>query len=212
LNDRPFDIIANAPAGTPKAQIRLMMQALIEDRFKLHFHRETESRTVNVLTVRKGGHLLKESVPGFTSSGPLSEANYAKLGNGSTFREKAGSISSVQNGKYGRFKLLMTNMVSHCEFEGMSMPQFAEYLGQLLPALPIVDGTGLTGSYQITIDTDATDMLPPAARAQLPADREPSTVAPISEQLKNMGLELVRRRMDTEKFVVDSIERMPTAN
>lgn len=212
LDDVPFDIIANAPVGTPKAQIRLMMQALLQDRFKMKFHRETENRTVNLLTVRKEGHRLKETVAGTTSGGALPEENGAKMGKGTTLVEKVATMSSVSTGKFGRFRTVMSSGVARNEFEGIAMPQFAEYLLQLLPDLPIVDGTGLKGSYQITIESDTADALPPAVRAQLPADREPSGVLSIPEQLKKMGLELVRQRIDTEKFVIDSIDRTPTVN
>jgi uncharacterized protein (TIGR03435 family) len=53
-NDR-FDIDAKSPGGAPETALRLMLQTLLADRFKLAFHRETREIPVYALTVGKAG-------------------------------------------------------------------------------------------------------------------------------------------------------------
>jgi uncharacterized protein (TIGR03435 family) len=48
-----FDIIAKAPPNTSVASLRLMVQSLLAERFKLAFHTEAKSRSVFVLCGRK---------------------------------------------------------------------------------------------------------------------------------------------------------------
>jgi uncharacterized protein (TIGR03435 family) len=74
LNDdsESFDIDAKAPLDTPKGQIPLMLQTLLEERFKLTAHRENEIMPVFDLVVDKNGPTLKPASPGGrrgTSSG-----------------------------------------------------------------------------------------------------------------------------------------------
>jgi uncharacterized protein (TIGR03435 family) len=55
LRSEHFDIAAKASGPTTDAQLRRMMQALLADRFKLAFHRETKQLSVYNLTEAKGG-------------------------------------------------------------------------------------------------------------------------------------------------------------
>ncbi len=61
-----FDIVGEIPGETqpPRAQLLLMFQALLADRFKLKFHREQKEMTVYNLVVGKNGLKIKESAEG----------------------------------------------------------------------------------------------------------------------------------------------------
>ncbi len=59
-----FDIEAKMPPGATKALQRLMLRALLEDRFKLAFHRETKVLPVYELLVAKGGPKVDPAKPG----------------------------------------------------------------------------------------------------------------------------------------------------
>jgi uncharacterized protein (TIGR03435 family) len=50
-----FDIAAKAPNGTPPDKVKLMMQQLLAERFKLVLHKETRPMAGFALTVGKGG-------------------------------------------------------------------------------------------------------------------------------------------------------------
>jgi uncharacterized protein (TIGR03435 family) len=61
LNSDRFDIVAKAAGPAPENQLRLMMQTLLTERFKLSFHRQTKELSAYALTVGKNGHKLKPS-------------------------------------------------------------------------------------------------------------------------------------------------------
>jgi uncharacterized protein (TIGR03435 family) len=61
-----YDIAAKAPAGATKNDIRLMVQALLAERFKLAIHRETRMLPVYELVTAKNGPKLQTAIPGET--------------------------------------------------------------------------------------------------------------------------------------------------
>ncbi len=56
-----FDIAAKAPQNTPPATVKLMLQDLLADRFKLVLHNDSRPIAGYVLTVGKDKHKLKEA-------------------------------------------------------------------------------------------------------------------------------------------------------
>jgi len=60
LADR-YDIVAKASDPVPAAQVQLMLRSLLEDRFKLKFHRATREISAYILTVANGGPHFKAS-------------------------------------------------------------------------------------------------------------------------------------------------------
>jgi uncharacterized protein (TIGR03435 family) len=56
-----FDVIAKAPANTPPEAVKLMLQALLADRFKLVVHKDTKPIQGFVLTAGKGKPKLREA-------------------------------------------------------------------------------------------------------------------------------------------------------
>ena len=60
-----YDIVAKAGRATSKEQLRLMLQALLKDRFKMSLHLQTKTAPVYKLVVAKNGPKLEESeIPG----------------------------------------------------------------------------------------------------------------------------------------------------
>ena len=72
IDSAGFDVEAKSTDGANRDRLLLMLRALLADRFKLRFHRETKEFTVLALVVAKGGpkfHELKagaDSVPNKT--------------------------------------------------------------------------------------------------------------------------------------------------
>jgi uncharacterized protein (TIGR03435 family) len=56
-----FDIVAKAPGQASEDQLKVMMQALLVDRFKLMLHRESKTMTAYTLAVAKSGPKLPAS-------------------------------------------------------------------------------------------------------------------------------------------------------
>ena len=62
-----YDVVAKAAGAVPEDQLRLMMQTLLADRFKLTVHRESKEMRAFVASVAKTGLKMKES----TSEGDM---------------------------------------------------------------------------------------------------------------------------------------------
>jgi uncharacterized protein (TIGR03435 family) len=61
LQSQHYDIIAKADGPATEDEMKLMLRALLADRFKLSFHREGKELRSYVMTVAKSGHKLHES-------------------------------------------------------------------------------------------------------------------------------------------------------
>ena len=59
-----YDILAKTDTGGTDQQMRLMMQALLEDRFKLKMHAESKELRVYTLIVSKAGPKMHPATPG----------------------------------------------------------------------------------------------------------------------------------------------------
>ncbi len=72
LTGEHFDVDATFPADTPQPQIRVMLQTLLAERFKLTLHRETRQLPMYALVVAKGGLKIhpSEGGDGKTSARP----------------------------------------------------------------------------------------------------------------------------------------------
>jgi uncharacterized protein (TIGR03435 family) len=201
-----FDILATAPADVPKEQIPLMFQGLLAERFKLRFHRESRMMPVYALLVAEGGPKLKEAVPDDGTDGP------AKMSDG--------GISGTVRGPYGKIKMTSSNAGLHNEFLSVTPNGLAEYLSGGILDLPVIDKTGLSGSYAVTLDIPMSEMR--VARGAISGEQadsgQPAALASeptgfsIGSSLKRQGLKLVRQRAPVEKFVIDHVERTPIEN
>jgi len=74
-----YDIVAKADQPVPKAQLRLMLQSLLTDRFKLAFHWETKTGPVYRLVVATGG-------PKFDAGDPAGSYSVSFTPDGYIFR------------------------------------------------------------------------------------------------------------------------------
>jgi len=94
--------------------------------------------------------------------------------------------------------------------EHMTMPQFAEILSRRLGP-PVLDRTGLAGAYRVTLEWAADSK---AAKPAKPGKAEPDTDRPsiFTALHDQMGLRLQALKVPVEIFVIDQIEKTPTAN
>lgn len=61
LDSERYDIVAKPGGRVPEAQLKLMLQALLADRFQLTLHRETKDMQSYALVVAKNGPKFSES-------------------------------------------------------------------------------------------------------------------------------------------------------
>lgn len=171
-----FEIIAKVPETATKEQVPLMLQNLLEDRFKLKVHRESRPTQIYSLEVSRNGDKLTPSV----SDGRRPPGCARSIGAGETYSAAADCYS-------------------------ISMAQLAQQLAALAPAYfregPVVDHTGLTGSYDLRLEWRRVDELQNGAQGDT-----------IFDAVKKLGLELQKKRENAEMLIVDHCERMPTEN
>jgi uncharacterized protein (TIGR03435 family) len=159
-----FDIVARFPPHSTGDQVPLMLQALLEDRFKLALHRETKELPTYALVLAKNGPKFK------------------------TTESEGLTINSNR---------------THWHVEAKaSMQRLAEILSEEV-GRPVLDQTGLSGSYEMTLDW-APDDAP--ANDATPG---PSIFTALQEQL---GLRLDSAKGPVEMLVIDRAERIPTEN
>jgi uncharacterized protein (TIGR03435 family) len=128
-------------------------------------------------------------------------------------------ISSVSAGPYGKTRLTLTAAGLHNEFFSVTLKGLADYLGDGLAGLPVIDRTGLPGSYAITVDISMREMraadpvlasrTPEPAQTAAAPDPGDSQIRP---SLQKQGLKLVKDRAPIDFLIIDHIERTPTEN
>jgi uncharacterized protein (TIGR03435 family) len=172
------------PAEQP-AMLRAMLQSLLEDRCKIVVHRDVKEVPVNYLVVGKNGPKFKETDPAEQPPAGV------KLPWG-------GTLVPAPDGM---------------KLYGATMQWLATLLSQVGRAeRPILDKTGLTGKYDLTLKppqgTGGPPSAPPQPGVSSAPDPGPSISTAIADQL---GLDLKPAKAQVESLVIDHLEK-PTAN
>jgi uncharacterized protein (TIGR03435 family) len=253
-----WDILAKLPEGGSQEQVPEMLKALLVDRFKLVAHRDNKELPVYALVVGKGGLKMKPAVPdpagapdppaggpviggfGFfpPPGGPPSGAGGRGPGGDGPGRGPGGGGSmSFASPQYGTIKISGSPQEGriHLEVSKVSMLGFADLLTGMTDR-PVVDMTGLSGDYQVSLDASPEELIGGMARAQgLPFGQggpggfdgggrggavrvqtdggasDPSG-AEVSASVEKLGLRLEPRKSPVETIVVDRLEKAPTDN
>jgi uncharacterized protein (TIGR03435 family) len=160
LENDKFDLEARAATPADKDQLRLMLQTMLAERFKLAVRHETKEMPVYALTVGKNGPKLHDVKP--------DDAGFVKV---------PASEGSTGNGLVTRG----------------SMQDFAFLLsGSSSIDRPLLDKTGLKGSYTLLVHWNADEDFMTAVQDQL-------------------GLKFESQRAPVDTIVIDHIEK-PDAN
>jgi uncharacterized protein (TIGR03435 family) len=213
-----FDVLARIPEGVSKDLVPEMMQALLADRFKLTIHRETKDHTGYALLVGKGGSKLKESVP--DEPAPAKDARPApgttvvETDNGPVnVKADAKGTTIVGGGPAGTQRFSSSPEGIHLEYSRMTMPLLTDLLTSLAGGMPVVDKTGLKGTFQVVLDIPMAAMNPAGAGAAAGEASEPeSRTAAMFQVVQKMGLKLEQRKIPLETIIVDHVEKTPTEN
>ena len=247
MTSEAFEIHAKLPEGASKDQVPEMMQSLLAERFKFVAHRENNEQPIYALIVSKDGLKMKEAVEEVAAS--AENPAEASPGQGNAAKGEVLSLKTVEgpvsikqegrgmvlnSGKTGQLRMNMgTNGAMSLEATKLAMPDFAELLTQFLDR-PVVDMTGLKGSYQVALEIPMADLL---RMAQQIAPRLGVSLPPglggagsivgatpgseglgasdpagggIFQAVEKLGLKLDSRKAPVETLIVDSIERTPT--
>ena len=202
-----FDISARAPADTSIDQMRLMMRALLADRFHLVVHTQTADAPVFALVLVKPGITgpnLQPHPPSDVCAAPVSDQSSAPAPHSAAAPTAVGNLPSVcgviahvpssaagqhYGGRATSLALLAT-----------SVPTMT---GLAATPRPVVDQTGLSGLYDFTLnwmhDPSGDDVI---------ADNTASFREALKAQL---GLELKPSHAPISFLIVDHVER-PSEN
>jgi uncharacterized protein (TIGR03435 family) len=220
-----FDISAKLPQGTSQDQVPAMLQALLEDRFKLAYHRETKEEPGLGLVVMKGGARLTEAAPGAETALPAVGPDGKPLAigagswNGISFTgaripnpDGRGGITLMTTPAMGVVRDGSGGEIRHVEASGISAQGLADLMtmigGQLVP---VVDMTGLKGRYDVKLEVSMEEVDAAMANRDLDGSGV-ALVDAVQDALKKYGLHLEPRKTPVEYFVVDHIEKAPTEN
>jgi uncharacterized protein (TIGR03435 family) len=202
-----YDIEAKAAGDPGNAQMFLMLQSLLADRFQLRVHRESREMPVYALTTARGGLKLSSPRDGRCVQetdvvGPLAEpgARMAPPTQGvDTIASKCGGVD-VSLGPGG------------ARLRGGKVPmvEFVRVLSRVL-GRPVIDQTGFAGVFDVALDflpDETTPGLPAPPPGAVPfSNASPSIFSVVQE----MGLRLESTRGPVDVLVVDHAER-PSAN
>ena len=217
-----FDIEARAEGGNmAPAQMPLLLQGLLEDRFQLKMHRETKELSVYELVVLKGGPRMKLSADQTPQAplapaergagpGPRGDAGPGARGPGDGTRGGPGASpfggGPLPRGAFG---------IGRGRLQGTAVPitNLVNFLTNQL-GRPVMDKTGLTGLFDIKLEyapgaEQAPGPFGPNPDAPLPPPVDgPSIFTAIQEQL---GLKLESAKGPLEVVVIDTAQK-PSEN
>ncbi|HTB15055.1 MAG TPA: TIGR03435 family protein [Bryobacteraceae bacterium] len=186
LESQRYDLDAKSPGPAALPQLRLMLQSLLEDRFKLKIHHEQREMAVFSLSMAKSGAMgpgLMEATEGDCSAAVSPQA---PLPNGTPC-----GVANIGRG------WIRTNRAR--------ISQVADRLSSLL-GRTVVDHTGLTGLYNITLTwAPDPDLEGPSPGGQSSPDvSNASLFTAIRTQL---GLKLESAKEPVDIVVIDSAEK-----
>jgi uncharacterized protein (TIGR03435 family) len=213
MDSQRFDVSAKVPDGATTKDAQIMLQNLLADRFKLKLRWESKEAPIYELVTAKSGIKIKKAAQ--TATTPAEDAAGPPPG---PPRDKDGLLRTppgqlgIQGKRNGRMRM---------RGDGVTMAGLTDILEMAL-GRPVVDKTGLTGAYDVTLDFSPEGMGPgpkgpaPGAGGGNPTeaphdsnDSGPTIFTALQEQL---GLKLESRKGPVDLLVVDSVEKMPTKN
>jgi len=200
INSDRYEIVAKAEGDASQAgQASVasqgmmngpMMQAVLEDRFKLKTHRETREVPVYALTVARSGPKLQPFVEGTCI--PLAART-------SSEQPAPGQTPFCKN----RISIKRPNLVA--DVQATTLSDFAGTLGIALDR-PLVDKTAIAGKFDFHLEfaiDESTPLGGPAVEAPDPA-RGASIFTAVQEQL---GLRIESAKGSVEVLVIDHVEK-----
>jgi len=194
LDSDRFDIVAKSESNPTPLQMRVMLRALLAERFQLRVHTETRDLPLYALVLARSDGTLG---PHLRHTGADCSQAPEWLGSGPPpVLDLAAPCRAAGPGTGGGMR-----------FRGITLDAFATFLATPVRR-PVIDRTGLSGDFDIELDMTA-ELGPPPPPPGMPdaVDRTsaPSIFTTVHEQL---GLRLDARRGPVDVLVIDRAERL----
>jgi uncharacterized protein (TIGR03435 family) len=186
-----FDVVALVPPNTTPDTQKLMLRALLADRFKLAVRRDTKPAAGLVLVMGKGKHKLQEAADSNAAPG---------------CQTRNIPTPPRPSAVPGQFVLPMTGLACH----NATMETFAADLKRLSNGYvtnAVLDQTGLKGSWDFELKFTQRALL--SLAASVDGASGTSLFDAIDKQL---GLKLEERDIPTPVLIVEQVNAKPTAN
>jgi uncharacterized protein (TIGR03435 family) len=153
LADQGFDIEAKVPGGAQKEQLNAMLQSLLEERFGLKVHRESQTKSGFALVVGKNGPKLEPAEPPPVPTPGLTEEEQKAKDKEQAQQHTAAMMKRMQERiQENRENGTPLGGISSASFDSITSEELAARLVKFAEA-PVIDETGLTGKYSISIET-----------------------------------------------------------
>jgi uncharacterized protein (TIGR03435 family) len=194
-----FEVAARVSKGATQALALVMLQSLLVDRFGLKYHFEKREMPVYALTVANGGPKLKASPPAPpdpTADGP---------GPPSSWRPGLYGVFMPAKPPRGGFSATMANCTMGTDVGGATTDRIGDYLSEQL-GRPVNNATALKGEFDFALVFFNENCEPSGS---LPPSDAPTLSTAVEEQL---GLKLEKGRGMIDVFLIDHVEKNPTAN
>ena len=208
VRSEPYDIQARASGNPTKDEMRLMMRSLLAERFKLAMHHEMREGPVYALVVWKPGKLgphlyphADDGSPCPTKPAPKDEAPASVPP-----RVASGELPFLCGGVF-----VMDSKGPGLQRAAARNINIGFMTGTLLNIggldRPVVDRTGLSGAYDMSVEWAPDVKCPPGEECQND-DAGPSFERAMREQL---GLTLESQKGPIDRLILDHVER-PSGN
>jgi len=156
VNMDRYDIEARAPGPATKDQMRLMLQSLLADRFKLVAHWETREAPVFALVEDRPGKLGRQ-IEAHPASDDCAATAFPKDSEDAAGAQPATALSALPI-PCGMIAHLPPNVAGRRSFGGrnVTLALVASSLpfqtGLATLSRPVIDGTGLIGGYDLWLE------------------------------------------------------------
>ena len=208
LDSDRFDIVAKSERHPTPLQMRVMLRALLAERFRLSVHTDTREQLLYALVLARtdgklGPHIRPTGAdcaqaPEWLGTGPPPVRPPPLPGSPRSFggTGEDAPCRSAGPGPGGAMR-----------FRGITLEAFANFLAMPVRR-PVIDRTGLSGDFDIELEMSA-ELGPPPPPPGMPdqVDRTfaPSIFTSLQEQL---GLRLESQRGPVDVLVIDRVERL----
>jgi uncharacterized protein (TIGR03435 family) len=200
-----FDIIAKEPDGTfTDEQRRLMLQALLADRFKLQARLETrEMPLYNLVLLRDDGRLGRELTPTPVDCAALRKERAA----GGAAAAPPRQAPNIEERMPCNRRAFFSPQAATINASGMTLDEIASALGTYADRT-VVNRTGLKGEYDFLLKFRPEaggpmgTLAPPLSAAADPASELATLATAVQEQL---GLKLESARGPVQVLVIQSV-------
>jgi uncharacterized protein (TIGR03435 family) len=186
-----IEAVAPNPSRATRADLQLMLQSLLRDRYKFKVHKEARNLDGFNMTVAKGGIKLKKATTNEVA------ALHIVSQDGKPFEPDGGTHSVMAKGT-------------------SSMQGLADFVDSMLhwttgEPRPIADKTNLPGLYDITLLFNMTSPLG-GQRGESPALSRPEIDPELPKALEQqLGLQLEKAKVPFDFMIIDHIEK-PSEN